>query len=147
MIGASCWVIYFLLQGDLTSTLTSLIGVIQAVIFLQREKHKWASSVFWLYFFIILQLTLGIISFSIWHDVFAISAGVFNVITYFVLDRRTYRAFGFVLMLSWVLNSAFKFYPIAFANDAFAFISVTVAIIRYDIIPKLKNFLLKFLLQ
>ena len=139
LIGSACWVFYFFFNGDLTSTITGLIGTIQGLIFLFREKYKWAGSKFWLYFFIVVQLACGIFTFSVWHDVFALSAGVFNVLTYFVLERRKYRIMGFFLMLSWVLNSVFKFYPIALINDVFAFISVCVAIIRYDLVPYVKE--------
>lgn len=133
---AACWVAYFILQGDFVSALTCAIGVVQGLIFLQRGKHKWADSKFWLFFFLIIQITSGVIFFKEWHDIFATLAGVFNVLAYFVLDKKKYRLLGFICLFWWVMNSAFKFYPIAFANDLFGCISAFVAIIRYDVIKK-----------
>ncbi|MBR6737864.1 MAG: YgjV family protein [Clostridia bacterium] len=139
LLAALCWVMYFLLQGDLTSAFTCFIGVIQGLIFLQREKYKWASSVLWLYFFVIIQIVSGVLCFKEWHDIFAISAGVLNAFAYFVISRKKYRVLGFACLFAWVLNSTFKFYPLAFVNDLFECISALIAIIRFDIIPSIKK--------
>ena len=98
-----------------------------------------ASSKFWLFFFLIVQTASGIIFFKQWHDIFATLAGIFNVLAYFVLDKKKYRLLGFICLFWWVMNSAFKFYPIAFANDLFGCISAFVAIIRYDVVKKNKK--------
>ncbi len=139
LFASICWTCYFIFYGDFVSALVNIICVVQGIIFLQRGKKKWATSKFWLYFFIATQVTLGIIFFKIWHDVFPIVAGVLNVLCYFALNQKTYRLFGFLTLSFWVLNSAFKFYPIALANDVFGVISAFVSIIRYDILKKSKE--------
>jgi hypothetical protein len=42
------------------------------------------------------------------------------------------RRFSLVWCLSWLLNSAFKMYPVAFANDLLCTISTVVALVRYN---------------
>lgn len=136
---SACWTFYFLFQGDFVSAIINLVGVVQGIIFLQRGKRKWADSKFWLFFFLVLQVTLGIVFFKEWHDIFPIFGGVFNVICYFVISRKVYRICGFTCLTFWVMNGLFKFYPIALINDIFGSTSAFVGIIRYDILKKSKK--------
>ena len=130
------WVLYFFLQGDFVSSLINLIAIMQYLIFLQRGKRKWANSKLWLYFFILLQISLGLIFFIKWYDIFPILGGVFNVLCYFTINGKTYRKFAFICLLFWILNDVFKFYLVGFMNDFFGAVSVVIAIIRYDILKK-----------
>ena len=52
ILSQSTWIIYFVLQGDLASGIMCTIAIIMSLIFMQREKHKWANSIFWLFFFV-----------------------------------------------------------------------------------------------
>lgn len=137
---SGCWVIYFSLQGDFASALSCLIGIFQSLIFLQRGKHKWADSILWLIGILIVRIAFGVLSFKEWHDIFSISAGIIGTFAYFVMKESHYRAIFLVSILLWVVNSAFKFYIVAFLNDSFASVSAIVAILRYDLLKgKFKN--------
>ncbi|MBO7214472.1 MAG: YgjV family protein [Clostridia bacterium] len=142
LLASTCWIFYFILYGDLVSAIVNFVCIVQGYVFLCREKYKWANSKLWFFFFLVVQITLGIIFFKVWHDIFPIIAGVFNVIAYFVMNKTQYRFFGLCCLIFWVLNSAFKFYPIALANDVFGSISAFVSIVRYDR-GYYKNLLLK----
>ena len=130
------WVLYFIFYGDFSSALTCAIGVIRLLIFMQKGKHKWADSIWWLVFFLLLQTVVSVFTFKDLRDVFSLSAGFVGIITYFMVDQKKYRAFSLVHMSLWVVNSAIKFYPIALISDTMSTISVTVAIIRFTIAEK-----------
>ena len=53
MICSALWIIYYLLGGNITSALTGLLSVVRSLIFMHRGKYKWASSIFWLFFFLV----------------------------------------------------------------------------------------------
>ena len=143
ILGSLCWVTYFILYGDFTSALVNVIGAIQGLVFMQRSKHKWADSVFWLYFFLAVQVA---IAFFIWKSpfsLFSIVAGLIGTIAYFVIDEKLYRYLFLALILLWIGNGIVYFYPIALIHDSFAAVSITIAIIRYNILgkdkPEIKN--------
>lgn len=143
ILGSLCWVTYFILNGDFTSALVNVIGAIQGLVFMQRSKHKWADSVFWLYFFLAVQVA---IAFFIWKSpfsLFSIVAGLIGTIAYFVIDEKLYRYLFLALILLWIGNGIVYFYPIALIHDSFAAVSITIAIIRYNILgkdkPEIKN--------
>ena len=131
-----CWTCYFLLQGDFVGALMNLTCLIELIVFYQRGKHAWAEKGWWLYFFLTLQLTLGILTFKIWHDVFAIVGGLLTTLSYFVLNKRTYRFISFFNMSSWVCNGAFKGYVLTLINDSLAVLSVLVSIVRFYVLKK-----------
>jgi hypothetical protein len=138
MIGTICWFFYFTIQGDFTSALICVIGIPLYIVFLQREKHAWANSIWWLVLFLLLQIGSCAYTFNFWHDAFSLLAGIFGSIAYFVISKKHYRQMSFFYALFWVLNSIMKMYLLAFLNDIFAFISVCVAIVRFDVIPSMK---------
>ena len=136
VLNYSCWIIYFLLNGDFTSTIVNVVGFIQTLIFLQRSKHKWANSIFWLIFFLVLQLILSVF---IWRgplSLFSICAGLMSTITYYVIDEKKYRYCFLVLMLLWIGNGIAYFYPVALIHDVFATVSIIVAIVRFNLLGK-----------
>lgn len=139
VIGTTCWLFYFAFQGDFTSAIVTIIGVLQFLVFFQRGKHAWANSIWWLFLSLSLQIVTGLITFAVWHDAFALLAGLFGSAAYFMISKKKYRAMSFFYAGFWVANSVLKWYIIALLNDAFAFISVSIAIIRFDVIPKIKE--------
>lgn len=130
------WVFYFVFYGDLSSALTCLIGSVRLVIFMQRGKHKWANSMWWLVFFLALQTIISIFTYTGWKDVFSISAGFVGIIAYFIVDQKKYRWLSLAHMSIWVINGATKVYPIALISDSISVVSIIIAIIRFSIIEK-----------
>ncbi len=47
-VSSSIWAVHFLLLGAYTGCILNIIAVIRDVIFMQRNKHKWAAHVGWL---------------------------------------------------------------------------------------------------
>ncbi len=136
MCGNVCWIMYFFLKGMNTSVISGIIAITSNTIFLLREKHDWAKSTWWLVAFLTMTGLNCIFGFKTWIDIFAISAGLFGVIAYFVSNDKLYRVFSFACMFAWLLNSILYQAGIALLNDAFATISVTIAILRMDLIKK-----------
>ena len=138
----TCWTIYFALYGNLVSTITCGMSVFRFLVFMKRDTCAWAKSMFWLYFFLALQIAVAVwtslISFS-WLNMFAILAGFVGIFAYFVTNDKQYRLISFLHMSLWVVNSAVYFYPIALLSDSFSTISCGVAIYRFDIRKKLRK--------
>ena len=133
IVASICWVLYFFFYGAFASMLTCLVGVIRLMVFLQRGKHKWADSIFWLIFFLALQGVIAVFTIRSWLDVFAVVAGVFGVMAYFVVNPTKFRALSFIHMSLWVISSIVNFFPIALISDSASTISCSVAIYRFDL--------------
>ena len=129
--GQTCWVLYFLLQGDLTSAIACALSAVMLAVFSKKEKWKWAVSPVTVTLFLILISGFSLLSFEGWTDVFPLLAGIFAVIANSRASEKRLRQFSLLWCLFWLLNSAFKLYPVAFANDFLCTLSTVVALIRY----------------
>lgn len=133
-LGANiCWVLYFALYCNFASTLTCFVNVIKMLIFMQRGKHKWADSVWWLILFLVLQTGVAVFTVRAWFDIFAVVAGYLGILSYFFVNPKIYRALSFIHMSTWVISGLVNIYPIAIISDSVSTISCGVAIWRYDI--------------
>ena len=130
------WVSYFVLSGDFISGISCLITFGSVMIFTQREKHQWAKSVWWLVGFLIVQLGLSVLTFKGARDIFPLLAGVTGVVAYYCVDMKKYRAISFFYAMFWLLNSISKGYILALVSDSASLISVSIGIVRYDILKK-----------
>ena len=138
-LGQASWVVYFLLQGDLTSAIACALCAVMISVFTKRDKWRFVKSPFCTIFFIILICGFSAFSFATWADVFPILAGVFAVIANSRAHEKELRIFSIFWCGFWLLNSAFKMYPVALVNDLFCTVSTIVALIRYRKTKKYKN--------
>lgn len=129
--GQVCWVIYFLLQGDVTSALACALSAIMLAVFAKKDKWKWATHPIVVIIFIVLISGFSLLSFKVWSDIFPLLAGVFAVISNSRATEKRLRQFGVFWSLFWLLNSTFKMYPVAFVNDFLCTTSIIIALIRY----------------
>lgn len=129
--GQTCWVVYFLLQGDLTSAIACALTAAMLAVFAKKDDWKWVSSPLCILGFGILLAGFPLLSFGVWSDIFPLAAGIFAVVANSRSDERTLRIYSLFWCLSWLLNSAFKVYPVAFANDLLSTVSAAVALRRY----------------
>ena len=58
-----CWVAHYLCLGACGGVIPNFIGIFRELIFISREKRRWANHIFWPIFFICL-IFLGITSFD-----------------------------------------------------------------------------------
>ena len=131
LIGQVSWVLHFLLQGDLASAIVCGISAIMLAVFTKKDQWKWATSKITVAIFIVVTLVFSLLSFKVYSDVFPLLAGIFVVIANSRSSEKRLRQFSLVWCLSWLFNSTFKMYPVAFANDLLCTISTIVALVRY----------------
>lgn len=129
--GQICWVLHFLLQGDLTSAIASGISALMLAVFSKKGDWKWVSHNAVVIFFIAVLSGSSLLSFKVWHDVFPILAGIFAVIANSRTKESQLRKYALLWCIFWMFNSIFKGYPIALANDVMCTVSTAVSMVRY----------------
>ncbi|MBR2614425.1 MAG: YgjV family protein [Clostridia bacterium] len=125
------WICYYLLNGDLTSGLIAFTSVVRNGFFLLKERYAWAKSIVWLFVFIAINLTFGIISFSTYKDIFPILGGIGSTTAFFMTKEKDIRIFSFIAYVFWMCNSISKGYLMSFISDFLTLSSVIIALIRY----------------
>ena len=139
LFGQLCWVLHFLLQGDLTSAIACALSAVMLAVFSKKEKWKWSTHPVTVVVFILLISGFSLMSFAGWVDIFPLLAGVFAVIANSRANEKRLRQFAFFWCVFWLLNSAFKMYPVALANDLLCTASTVIALVRYRDKPTKEN--------
>lgn len=130
-LGQSVWIVYFLLQGDLTSAIACAISAVMLSVFAQKDRWKWAVSRGSIVLFLVLLCGFSLLSFRGWTDLFPLLAGVFAVIANSREEEQSIRRYTLLWCVFWLLNSACKLYPVALVNDLSCTVSTVVSLIRY----------------
>jgi hypothetical protein len=130
-LGQVSWVLHFLLQGDLASAIVCGLSAVMLAIFTKKDQWKWATSPITIIICIALNSVFSILFFKVWSDVFPLIAGIFVVIANSRSSEKRLRQFSLIWCIAWLLNSTFKFYPVAFANDFLCTASTIIALVRY----------------
>ena len=132
-LASLCWATYFFVQGQTVGALANIIGLIQGLVFMQRDKHNWAKSPLWLVLFLALHITSCTIGLQFWHDLFPFVGSVIGAISYYVIDEKKYRYLVLFSMCCWVCNSAFKMpsTTLALINDSTCIISSIIGLVRF----------------
>lgn len=130
-LGQVSWVLHFVLQADMTSAISCGLSAIMLAVFSKKDKWKWATSKVTIIVFVVLISGFSLLTFKVWSDIFPLLAGVFAVIANSRATEKRLRQFSLAWTSSWLLNSTFKMYPVAFANDFMCTASTIIALIRY----------------
>jgi len=130
-IGQSCWIAYFLLQGDVTSAIACALSAVMLAVFAKKDKWTWATGRVSIAVFLVLICGFSLLSFRGWTDIFPLLAGVFAVLANSRESEKRLRQLTLFWCVFWLLNSTFKGYPVAFVNDLFCTVSTVIALIRY----------------
>ena len=131
-VGQCCWVAYFLLQGDLMSAIACGVSAVMLALFSKKAEWRWSASPITIALFILIFSGISLLSFQTWNDIFPLLAGIFAVIANSRSTEKRLRQFSVFWCLFWLLNSAFKIYPVAFVNDFLCTCSTIVALMRYS---------------
>ncbi len=129
--GQSCWVLYFLLQGDAMSAIACALSAIMLAIFAKKDKWKWSTSTISIITFVVIFTVFSVFTFEVWSDIFPLLAGIFAVLANSRTSEKRLRQLSVLWCMFWLLNSTFKMYPVAFANDFLCTVSTIVSLIRY----------------
>ena len=130
-LGQTCWVVFFLLQGDVTSAIACALSALMLAVFSKKDKWKWSTSPYSIAAFLVILSGFSLLSFKDWRDIFPLLAGIFAVIANSRASEKRLRQFSVFWCLFWLLNSISKEYYVAFANDLLCTVSTIVALIRY----------------
>ena len=121
----------FLLQDDLMSAIACGLSAVMLALFSKKDKWSWTTGPISITVFILLFSGFSLFSFRVWNDIFPLLAGIFAVIANSRATEKRLRQFSVLWCLAWLLNSAFKMYPVALLNDLLCTTSTIISLIRY----------------
>ena len=130
-LGQTCWVIYFVLQGDLVSAVVCGFSAIILALLSKKDRWKWTAHPAMLALYISVFVVFSLLTFRVWNDIFPLIAGIFMVIANSRSSEKKLRKFALIYCICCLLNSITKLYAVALVCDVFSLVSNIVSMIRY----------------
>lgn len=91
IVKIACYVcIYMYLQDKviLAMVASGIVGAVRDVVFLFREKYKWADSIIWLFVFSAALIVFSILEWSSWLTLLPIIGTIINTIALYLKDYK-----------------------------------------------------------
>lgn len=127
--------IQYVFLGAYTGALMNGLSCIRNYIFVENVKKK-RSNLVWQIIFSIIIVIFGIISWESWFSLIPIYAKILTTIAYGIKNPRTIRFLTIPSSISWLVYN-YHYGSVAGAvNEAFVLVSLSIAIVRFDILKK-----------
>ena len=125
-----CWVMHYLLLGAFAGLIPNAVGVFRELVFINRKDKKWASSVIWPIIFVIVNWTLGILSFSSWYDILPILASSFVTFSLWLDDPRLTKIITVPICIAFLTYDVFVGSYFGIVNELLSIISIVSFFIK-----------------
>ncbi len=139
---ALLFAVNFLMLGAYIGALLNVIGVIRAVVFINREKLK-AEHPLWLIFFILAFSSAYPLVFTVFGkepnlknfiiELLPVIAMILSTISFRLTKAKDIRRFGLFSSPMWLIYNVFCFSIGAIVSEILNLISIVVGIIRFDL--------------
>ena len=124
------WVAHYLCLGGTAGAIPNGIGIFRELIFLKRKEARWASLVLWPALFILINWTLGVLSFDSPFDVLPIAASTFVTISLWIDNPRLTKLICIPVSAAFLIYDVYIGSYIGIVNESIAIGSILVSFIR-----------------
>lgn len=121
-----CWVIHYLCLGGIAGMIPNAVGIFRELIFINRKDKKWASSILWPVFFILLNWTLGIRTFHSWYNILPITASTFVTISLWIDNPKLTKIITIPISTAFLIYNAFISSYIGIINEVVSIFSIAI---------------------
>ena len=102
-----CWVIHYLCLGAPGGMIPNFVGIFRELVFINREKSKWATSLLWPLVFIAINWLLGMRTFESPVNILPICASTFVTISLWLKKPRLTKIISVPVSLAFLVYDFF----------------------------------------
>ncbi len=124
------WAAHYICLGATAGAIPNVIGIFREIIFINRERCKFASSVVWPCIFILTNLKFGIMSFDVWYDILPIAASVFVTISLWINNPKLTKCISIPVSGAFLTYNIFVGSYIGIFNESIAILSILLFFVR-----------------
>ena len=133
LIADVCWVVHYLCIGGIAGAIPNLVGIARELVFVNRKKHKWANFVLWPIIFILINLCLGISTFSSPINILPIAASALVTILLWIDNPLLTKLLSIPVCLSFMIYDIYIGSYIGMINETVSILSITIFFIKFFI--------------
>ncbi len=138
-IAQMCFIFHFALLEVWPAFAVNIVGVVRTFSFLLRGKKKWIDKNTLMYIFIGLFCIAGALSWNGWLSLLPIMAMIVETIGLWKKNPRLIRSIVIIPRLLWITYNIIHYSYAGVMTEVFVIISLLTAIIRFDILPQIRQ--------
>lgn len=119
-----CWVLHYACLGGVAGMIPNAIGICRELVFVNRQKHKWAHSVLWPVGFILLNWVLGFRTFYAWYNLLPIAASTFVTVSLWIDNPRLTKIISVPISAAFLTYDIFVHSYVGIINESIAILSI-----------------------
>lgn len=125
-----CWAVHYLCIFAPGGMIPNLVGIFRELVFVNREEKKWAGRVFWPIFFILINLTLGIITANRFINFLPITASVFVTVSLWLKNPTLTKIISVPVSAAFLIYDIFVGSYVGIVNESLAICSIIISFIK-----------------
>lgn len=138
MIAGMLFTVHFAMIGAYLGSVLNFFGMLRSIVFYNRDK-KWGSRKIWLLVFAALFIASGIITWKNIISIFPILSMLLSTVSFWVKEPRNVRFITLPASPLWMIYNLINSSYAGFITEVFVSVSIISAIIRFDLLPKMKK--------
>nr|MBQ4317652.1 YgjV family protein [Clostridia bacterium] len=125
-----CWVVHYFILGAYGGIVPNFVGIFRELVFMQRDKKKWASLPVVPVVFIIVNWCIGFSTFASPVNILPIAASTFVTISLWLRKPRLTKLISVPVSLTFLIYDIFVGSWIGVINESIAISSIIISFIR-----------------
>ncbi len=125
-----CWVGHYLCLGGIAGVIPNFLGIFRELIFIRREKDKWANKIIWPIIFIAAGWALGISTFKNAFNILPIAASSFVTVSLWLRNPRLTKIISIPICISFLIYDIFVGSYIGIANESISICSIIISFLK-----------------
>lgn len=127
------WVIHYLLLGGIAGMIPNFIGIFRELVFINRERKKWADKVFWPILFILCGWGMGFFTFRSAFHILPIAASTFVTISLWVKKSKLTKLITIPVCTAFMIYDLHIGSFIGIINESLSICSIIISFIKEKI--------------
>jgi hypothetical protein len=123
------WVVHYCLLGGYGGAIPNFVGIFRELIFVRRGKSKWASHIIWLPIFLLINLTLGIFTFSSVFNVIPIISSAFVTVSLWMKNPKHIKLLILPANVGFLVYNSILLSYVGIVNEALGIVSILTFLI------------------
>lgn len=125
-----CWVGHYFFLGAVAGMIPNFVGIFRELVFINRKKYKFASIPIWPILFILVNITLSVLSFKQWFDILPIAASMLVTVSLWIDNPNLTKSISVPVSIAFLSYNALVGSYIGIANESMAIISIFIFFIK-----------------
>ena len=124
------WVLHYFSLGATAGMVPNFVGIFRELVFVNRRVKKWANTPLWVVLFIVVNFTLGILSYDEWYDIVPIIASAFVTISLWMDNPRLMKLISIPVSIAFFVYDLFVLSYVGMINESIAIMSIIIYFIK-----------------